>query len=185
MFAKNQFATHCGYTEKETAEKNFDFYSFRHFYRTMLDTSKIRESIVKYFMGHAVNIHDMSQNYNNREDLDDIFFEDNGLSVIQYIDALCEKVLKKYDLLPAESTHIEQVSLTDSKKQTKTFFTEVLDDFDFESEIYHLLGDFVEKGLLVSLNDKDGLKKLLETKQIDKRRYDDCMDYIQNNYDFT
>jgi hypothetical protein len=38
--------------------------------------------------------------------------------------------------------------------------------------------------LLPGMNDKDGLikglKELLENETIDKRRYDDCMDYVKN-----
>jgi hypothetical protein len=113
----------------------------------MLNTSEIKESMVEYFMGHKVNVRDMSKNYNSIEDLDDLFFEENGLKIIEYIDELFEKVIAQYELLPVVHTHLEQVSLpkTESKKE------------------------------LLS-----GLKTLLENGNIDKRRYDDCVDFVKN-----
>jgi hypothetical protein len=75
------------------------------FYKTMLNTSEIKESMVEYFTGHKVNIRDMSKNYNSIEDLDDLLFEENGLKVIEYIDELFEKVITQYELLPVVHTH--------------------------------------------------------------------------------
>ena len=182
-YACNQFGLHCGYTEKELKEKNFVMYGFRHLYRTMLDTSNIRESIIKYFMGHAVNIRDMSENYNNKEDLDELFFEDNGLKVIEYINDLFANVASKYELLPIH-THIEQVSLTDNKGNTKAYYTNVLNDIDFENETRLFMEDLQEKELLPNTNNKQellsGLVTLLENGNIDKRRYDDCIFYVNN-----
>jgi hypothetical protein len=149
----------------------------------MLDTSKIRESIIKYFMGHAVNIRNMSENYNNREDLDDFFFEENGLKVIEYINDLFANVASKYELLPIH-THIEQVSLKDNKGNTKTYYTDVLNDIPFENEIYLFIADLQNKELLPNTNNKQdllsGLETLLENGNIDKRRYDDCIFYVNN-----
>jgi len=182
-YACNQFGLHCGYTEQELKEKNFVMYGFRHLYRTMLDTSNIRESIIKYFMGHAVNIRDMSENYNNKEDLDELFFEDNGLKVIEYINDLFANVASKYELLPIH-THIEQVSLTDNKGNTKAYYTNVLNDINFENETRLFMEDLQEKELLPSTNNKQellsGLETLLENGNIDKRRYDDCIFYVNN-----
>jgi integrase len=180
-FTKNNFACHCGYNEKEIADKNFDFYSFRHLYKSIFNGSGIDENIVEYFFGHKTDLRKMNQRYNNRESLDEEFFETFGLQVIEFIDDLFLRVLKKYDLLPSTYTHIEQVSLTDNKNITRNYYTEVLDDFSFEEEIYHILGGFVDKGLLKSLNDKNGLKELIETNQIDKKLFDDCIYYIENN----
>jgi integrase len=182
-YACNQFGTHCGYTEKELEEKNFVMYSFRHFYNTMLDTSNIKEIIIRYFMGHSVDIHKMGENYNNREDLDEEFFEENGLKVIEYINDLCKKVIAKYELLPIH-THTEQVSLTDNKGNKKAYYTDVLNDLDFENETRLFMEDLQEKELLPSTNNKqnliDGLKQLYENGNIDKRRYDDCIFYVNN-----
>jgi len=179
----NQFGIHCGYTEQELKEMNFVMYGLRHLYRTMLDTSKIRESIIKYFMGHAVNIRNMSENYNNREDLDDVFFEEYGLKVIEYIDKLFADVASKYGLMEFH-THIEQVSLTDNKNNVKTYFTEVLNDIDFEDETYLFIGDLQEKELLPNTKDKkellSGLDTLLKNGIIDKMRYDDCVYFVKD-----
>lgn len=182
-FAKNQLGAHCGYTEKELKEKNIDFYSLRHFYKTLLTRSHIKDDIIEYFLGHSVNIRNMSENYNNREDLDDIFFEENGLQVIEYIDKQFHKVKEKYELLPVH-THIEQVSLSDNKDNTKTYYTDVLNKIDFENETYLYMCDLQEKERLSNTNNSEellsGLNDLLEKQAIDKRRYDDCVDYIKN-----
>jgi hypothetical protein len=59
-----------------------------------------------------------------------------------------------------------------------------LNKLDFETETYHYLGGLIDMNLLPGMNDKDGLikglKELLENETIDKRRYDDCMDYVKN-----
>jgi integrase len=183
-FARNQLGTHLGYTEKELKELDFDFYSLRGFYETMLQTSNIRQSIINYFIGHSVNVRDMPENYFKREDLDDIFFEENGLKVIEYIDTLCQKVIEHFDLHPADYTRIEQIALTDNKGNTKIYYAEILNKLDFETETYYYLGDLIDMNLLPGMNDKDGLikglKELLENETIDKRRYDDCIDCVKN-----
>jgi hypothetical protein len=182
-FAKNQFGSHCGYTEKELKDKNIDFYSFRHFYKTMLTHSNIKDSIVEYFMGHSVNVRNMNENYTHIEDLDDQFFEETGLKVIEHIDNQFQNAMNKLDLLSIH-THIEQVSLTDNKNNTKTYYTNVLNDLDFEDETRFYLDDLQDKGVLSNTNSKQqllsDLKTLLENEAIDKRRYDDCVDYIKN-----
>jgi integrase len=182
-FAKNQFGSHCGYTEKELKDKNIDFYSFRHFYKTMLTHSNIKDSIVEYFMGHSVNVRNMNENYTHIEDLDDQFFKETGLKVIEHIDNRFQNVMNKLDLLSVH-THIEQVSLTDNKNKTKTYYTNVLNDLDFEDETRFYLDDLQDKGVLSNTNDKNQLlselKNLLENEAIDKRRFDDCVDYIKN-----
>jgi hypothetical protein len=183
-FAKNQFGAHCGYSEKELEEKNFAFYSLRHLYKTMLKRSNIKDDIIEYFCGHAVNVHNMDENYNNREDLDDIFFEDNGLKVIEYINGMFKASRSKYESFPFDYKHIKQVSLTDNKKKVNTYHTEVLINMDFEDETYGYLTDLMGKGLLPETDDnkelKKGLDNLLENEKIDKRRYDDCIDFIKN-----
>jgi len=185
MFAYTcrQFGLHCGYTEQDLKDLNFVMYGLRHLYRTMLDTSKIRESIIRYFMGHAVNIRNMSENYNNREDLDEVFFEENGLKVIEYINDLFANVASKYELLEIH-THTEQVSLKDNKGNIKTYYTDVLEDIPFENEINLFIGSLQENQLLPNTNNKQellsGLETLLENGNIDKRRYDDCIFYVNN-----
>jgi hypothetical protein len=180
-FASKQFGAHCGYTEKELKEKIFRFYSLRHFYITMLERSSIKSDIIKYFSGHSVNIHNMNENYNNKEDLDDIFYEESGLQVIKYVNDLCQKVKDRYELMPIH-THIEQVALTDNKNKVNTYFADVLNDIDFENETHLYLCDLQDKNLLDNADDKNelinGLKKLLASETIDKRRYDDCIDYL-------
>jgi integrase len=182
-----QFGAHCGYSEKELKEeKDFDFYGLRHFYKTALSRSNIKDDIIEYFVGHAVDPRKMDENYNKIEDLDDIFFEENGIKIIEYFNSLFDKVISKYELLPAH-TRIEQVSLTDNKKNVKTYFTNVLNDIDFENETYLYICDLQEKGLLPNTNNQqeliNGLKQLFENANIDKRRYDDCIYYVKNMED--
>jgi integrase len=183
-FAKNQFGAHCGYTEKEMEEKNIDFYSFRHLYKTILERSAIKKDIIEYFMGHSVNVNRMDERYNNREDLDDIFFEEYGIKVNEYINELCNKVEEKYSLMVIHK-HIEEIILTDNKKKVKTFFTEVINDIDFENETYFNLCDLQEKNSLPNTDNKkeliQGLNVLLEKGAIDKRLYDDYVYYLKIN----
>jgi hypothetical protein len=183
-FVCYQFWIHCGYNEKELKdEKNFDFYGLRHFYKTALSRSEIKNDIIEYFFGHTVDPRKMDENYNDISSLDDIFFEKNGLKIIEYFNDLFDEVILKYELLPIH-THLEQVSLTDNKKNVKTYFTNVLNDIDFENETYLYIGDLQAKGLLPNTNIKnelmDELKQLFENGNIDKNRYDDCIYYVKN-----
>ena len=182
-FTQYHFGALCGYTKEEMKEKNVVFYSFRHLFKTMLSHSNIKDSVIEYFMGHAVDVKKMNENYNHIGDLDDEFFEEYGLKVIEYIDEQFKNVINKLELLPIH-THLEQVSLTDDRGKTQTYFAEVLNEMDFENETFLYLTDLSEKGVLSPTNDKSQLlselKILLESGKIDKRRYDDCVDYLKN-----
>ncbi|MDR1106570.1 MAG: tyrosine-type recombinase/integrase [Treponema sp.] len=85
--AYRQCGIHCGYTEEEIKENNVDFHSFRHFYRTILSQGGVSKELVAYFMGHAKNMNDMEDRYNNIEevgnDISDIkLLADNAKKVI-------------------------------------------------------------------------------------------------------
>jgi len=187
-FAKNQFGVHCGYTEKKLKEKNIDFYSFRHFYNKMIYQSKIKDAVIQYFMGHAVNMSDMGERYNSIEDLDDLFFEENGLQVIEYIDQQFKKAINKYELLPVDYAFMEQVSLTDNKGKTKTFYTEVINKITFNDENHYRLDDLFDMGFISNTNNKNELlnelKTLFEDKTISKRQYDNFVYHIKNKVNF-
>jgi len=185
MFAKNQFGAHLGYTEKELEEMNFDFYSFRHFYNTMLRNSKINPHYIKYFMGHSRNTAKMDENYLHIGDLDDILFEEKGIEVIDYIDGLCKDVMEKQNIFPFDY-HIEEISLSNDKKQIINYYTNVLDKYDFENEIHYFIEDLYDKGSFLATNDDDiliELKNLLDKEIIDKRRYNECVYYINSGID--
>jgi integrase len=180
-YSGRQFGALCGYDENELKEKDFVFYGLRHFYKKFLERSELKTDIVEYFMGHSVNFSNMGERYNDRESLDAEFFEDFGIKINKYIDSMFAKVLEKYELLPAGYATIEKISLTDDRGNKQSYFANVLLEIDYDTEIYHTLGDYVEKGVLVSLNDKSGVKKLLDENIIDERKYDDFIFYIENH----
>jgi len=185
-FAKNQFGCHCGLNEKELKDRHFDFYSFRHFYKTMLNRSNIKDDIIEYFMGHKVDFSKVNENYNSIEDLDDEFFQTIGLKVVKYIDKQFQKAIEKYEALPIH-TNIEEVSLSNAKRQAKTFYTNVLNKVDFADEIDYFIEDFYDKGFLSGNNKEtllNELKELFENGIIDEEKYGDAVYHIKNNVVF-
>jgi hypothetical protein len=94
---------------------------------------------------------------------------------------MCGIVLNEYEVSPEPYTSIQQIYLTDDRGKKQFYFSNVLKKLNYEKGIYHILGDFVEKGVIESLNDKNGLKNLFETNQINKKLFDDCTYYIENN----
>jgi integrase len=107
--AYKQCGIHCGYTESETKENNIDFHSFRHFYQSILSQGGLSKVLITYFMGHAKNMNDMGERYNNIEeignDIGDIeLLVDNAKRVIKTLD---------YHLNNAYTRHIEE-----NEKQT-------------------------------------------------------------------
>jgi integrase len=180
-YARRHFGMICGYDEKELKIKNFVFSGLRHFYKTLLQRSELKYDIVEYFMGHAVNMSNMDARYNDREALDDIFFEEFGIRVNDYVSSMCGIVLNEYEVSPEPYTSIQQIYLTDDRGKKQFYFSNVLKKLDYEKGIHDIIGDLVDKGVLKSLNDKDGLKNLFEEGQIDKKLYDDCIYYIDNN----
>jgi len=186
MYAGYQLGGHCGLSVKELKDKNIVFYSLRKSYKTMLSQSKIEEWKQEYFMGHAVKSADMGDNYRNRDDLDDWFFEKNGIEVIQYIDNLCDDVWEKYDILETHY-HIEQITLPYGKGYSKTLYGKVLNKVDFDDENYYFIDDLYDKGFLSGNNEEDilnELKELFENGVIDKRKYGDAVYHIKNKVDF-
>ena len=183
IFAKNHFGAICGYSIEEMKKKKIVFYSSRHFYKTLLSLSKINESVVEYFSGRKVDVRKMNENYKHIEDIDDEFLEEIGLQVIEYIDDQFKNVINKLNLFPIH-THIEQVCLTNGRQNKKVYFAEVLNKMDFENETYLYLTDLTEKGVLSPTNDKNQLeselKNLLENGKIEKRKFDDCLHYLEN-----
>jgi integrase len=184
-YSARQFGALCGYDENELKEKGFVFYSLRHFYKKLLERSELKTDIVEYFMGHAVNYSNMGERYNDRESLDEEFFEDFGIKIIKYIDSMCGKALEKYNLLPNGYTYMKKISLTDDRGNKQNYFANVLQTIEYEDEIYHYLGNLIDFQLNADMSDKGKLKvelkKLLDEGEIDERRYADCIHYIENH----
>ncbi|GHV77113.1 hypothetical protein AGMMS49942_19340 [Spirochaetia bacterium] len=83
--ARNIFCFLCGYDSNTIKEKNIVFYSFRHFFKTMLQNAGIQKDYVEYLMGHT-NKSDMSKNYLHLGNVGNTYIEENGKKVIEVIE---------------------------------------------------------------------------------------------------
>ena len=136
--AYRQCGIHCGYSEKDIKTANVDFHSFRHFYRTILSQGGLSKELTTYFMGHAKNMNDMGERYNNIEeignDIGDIeLLVDNGKKVIEILD---------YHFNNAHSRHIEEnekqivhiepkeVELTNQRYKKVKYWTWIICDYE-------------------------------------------------------
>jgi integrase len=83
--ARNIFALLCGYDNDTIKEHNIVFYSFRHFFKTMMTNALNEKDYVEYLMGHT-NKSDMSKVYLDFGSVGNKYLENNGRKVIEAID---------------------------------------------------------------------------------------------------
>jgi integrase len=79
------FALLCGYDENTIKEHNIVFYSFRHFFKTMISNGLKDKELAEYYMGHT-NKNDMSKNYMHWGNMGNKYIEENGKKVIDVIE---------------------------------------------------------------------------------------------------
>jgi integrase len=153
--AYKQCGIHCGYTENEIKKNNVDFHSFRHFYRTILSQGGVSKDLVAYFMGHAKNMSDMEDRYNNIEevgnDISDIkLLADNAKKVIDILSGhFNNSFLRHIEEHDQQILYLEEkeVELTNAKNAKIKYWTYVIQGYenfiDFESK--KLIDDDVRK----------------------------------------
>jgi len=137
---------HCGYTQKEIQKNNVDFYSFRHFYKTILVQGGLPKEISRHFMGHAKNKRDMEDNYSHIEDIgnddkdnvDDEYIAQNGKKVIDILDAYFNNAYTRHigenEKLNLH-TDMKEVKITNKANKTFTFLTGVIYGYESFTEI--------------------------------------------------
>jgi integrase len=136
--AYTECGIHCGYTESEIKESNVDFHSFRHFYRTILGQGGLSKDLTAYFMGHAKNMNDMGERYNNIEeignDIGDIeFFVDNGKKVVEILDIHLKNSLSRHiEENTKQIVHFtpKEVEITNHWKSKIKYWTWVIDGYE-------------------------------------------------------
>jgi integrase len=132
--AYKECGIHCGYTETEIKENNVDFHSFRHFYRTILSQGGLSKELTQYFMGHAKNMNDMEDRYNNIEeignDIGDIdLLIDNAKKVIEILDFHFNNAFRRHsEEDTSQSVFIErkEVEMTNQRKVKIKYWTWVI-----------------------------------------------------------
>jgi len=139
MEAYRQCGIHCGYTETEMKEKKVDFHSFRHFYRTILSQGGVSVDLARYFMGHAKDMGDMSQRYNNMEeignDISDVgLLVENGKKVIDILNGHFNSAFSRQndgDGKQIVRFEVKEVELTDPKNsKTAKHWTWVISGYE-------------------------------------------------------
>jgi integrase len=153
--AYKQCGIHCGYTEEQIKENNVDFHSFRHFYRTILSQGGVSKELVAYFMGHAKNMNDMEDRYNNIEeignDISDIkLLADNAKKVIGILsEHFNNSLLRHIEEHDQQILYLEEkeVELTNAKGEKVKYWTHAIKGYenfiDFEPE--KIIDDEVRK----------------------------------------
>ncbi|MDR3049299.1 MAG: tyrosine-type recombinase/integrase [Elusimicrobiota bacterium] len=86
--ARTILALLCGYSSDDIKEHNIVFYSFRHFFKTMITNTLNNKDLVEYYMGHTNN-NDMSKNYLHLGNVGNTYIEDNGKKIIAVIENYC------------------------------------------------------------------------------------------------
>ncbi|GHV81128.1 hypothetical protein AGMMS49944_29190 [Spirochaetia bacterium] len=117
MYAMQQMAAHLGYSRQDMKDNAYRFHSLRVLYKTLLNRSELlKEDIVEYYMGHKVDMSSMKERYNNRNALDDSFFQKYGKIANDFFKSL-DKVFP-YDM--------KEVSFIDKRGNTQTYITPVI-----------------------------------------------------------
>jgi integrase len=136
--AYKQCGIHCGYTEEQIKENNVDFHSFRHFYRTILSQGGVSKELVAYFMGHAKNMNDMEDRYNNIEeignDISDInLLADNAKKVIGILgEHFTNSFLRHIEEHDQQILYLEEkeVELTNAKGEKVKYWTTAIKGYE-------------------------------------------------------
>jgi hypothetical protein len=141
--ANKECGIHCGYTEQEITGNNVDFYSFRHFYRTILKQGGLSKELSAYFMGHAKNKADMEDNYDHIEDLgndeaDNEYLAENGKKVIDILDGYFDNAYtrhigenEKLDL----HTDMKKVEMANKTGKVFSYLTYVISGYENFTEV--------------------------------------------------
>jgi integrase len=88
QYSSQQLFAHSGFNLQEMKDKKYHFHSLRLMYNTLINRSELKEDIIEHFMGHQVDMNSMKERYNNRNDLDDKFYAEQGRIVINYFKKL-------------------------------------------------------------------------------------------------
>ncbi|GHT80225.1 hypothetical protein FACS1894130_11120 [Spirochaetia bacterium] len=128
MFAFQQLCSHLGFTRQDMIENRFRFHSLRVLYATFLNTSGLQKDIIEHFMGHKVDMGSMRERYNNRNDLDEDFYANYGMEVLQYF-AKNQKESFTYSMKEVEFTDIK-------RKNTKKYITSVIEKANDNEIVY-------------------------------------------------
>jgi hypothetical protein len=88
QYSSQQLFAHSGFNLQDMKDKKYHFYSLRLMYNTLINRSELKEDIIEHFMGHKVDMNSMKERYNNRNDLDDKFYAEQGRIVIDYFKKL-------------------------------------------------------------------------------------------------
>jgi integrase len=92
--ARTIFSLLCGYDESSIKGHNIVFYSFRHFFNTIITNALYEIDLVEYYMGHS-NRSDMKKNYLHLGSVGNKYIEENGIKIISVIENYFSELFKK------------------------------------------------------------------------------------------
>ncbi|MDR1108605.1 MAG: site-specific integrase [Spirochaetaceae bacterium] len=94
--ARTIFALMCGYDDETIKTHNIVFYSFRHFWKSMVNNALNDTNLVEYYMGHSISKTDMNKNYLHLGGIGNPYIEANGQKVIKVIDDYFSNLFQKF-----------------------------------------------------------------------------------------
>jgi integrase len=94
--ARTIFALMCGYDDETIRSHNIVFYSFRHFWKSMVNNALNDTNLVEYYMGHSISRTDMNKNYLHLGSIGNPYIEANGQKVIKVIDDYFSNLFQKF-----------------------------------------------------------------------------------------
>jgi integrase len=113
--ARDIFTLLCGYDKDYVKEHNIVFYSFRHFFKTMLQNALPEKEYIEYLMGHT-NKNDMSKNYLHYDSIGNKYLEENGNKIIKCINDYYKNFNQNIIVEQKEEYSIKEIVYKDSGK---------------------------------------------------------------------
>ncbi|GHV77558.1 hypothetical protein AGMMS49942_23790 [Spirochaetia bacterium] len=154
--ARTILALICGYSNDDIKEHNIVFYSFRHFFKTMISNALNEKDLVEYYMGHTNN-NDMSKNYLHLGNVGNKYIEENGKKIIGVIEKYYLELFKinpEKAAGPFQEPTIKEIMYYDvshnSKGKKRIIWTipnpeEIEDRLDYNEEDIHEEKSLVEQ----------------------------------------
>jgi integrase len=122
--AKDIFALMCGYDYESIKEHNIVFYSFRHFWKTMINNAINDINLVEYYMGHT-NKADIQKNYLHIGSIGNPYIESNGKIIIKAIDDYFSELFRKVIRREGEKETTEFISTLQEPELKRIMYKDV------------------------------------------------------------
>lgn len=164
--ARTIFSLLCGYNEDDIKIHRIIFYSFRHFFKTMMTNALNEIDLIEYFMGHT-NKSDMKKNYLQLGGIGEKYMENNGKKIISVIENYYSELYQKGKLIEdgkekerfintLQEPMIKEVAYNDvAHKNGKKYLIWTIPDPELIEDVYDYDENDIqdEKSMIETMND--------------------------------